>query len=267
MSVGLFTAGLSAQESSRLAMASSTRPNVPGLPAGAGLGAPASADPVGTRPVTVETRGDILMARKMYRDAIDMYRTVSPQNAIITNKIGIAFHQLLQFDQAKKNYDRAIKLNPKYAEAINNLGSIYYSRKSYRRAVNYYKRALRYAPASATMHVNLGSAYLARHQFEKASEAYEEALKLDADVFEHRGHYGTLLQERNFEERAKFHLYLAKTYAKAGANERALIYLRKALEEGIKDAERQKIPEMPEFAGLKADAAFSSLMASAPKPL
>ena len=77
------------------------------------------------------------------------------------------------------------------------------------------------------------------------AEYYEEALKLDPEVFEHHSTFGTLMQERTVEERAMFHLYLAKTYAKSGANERALIYLRKALEEGVKD--RNKIPDMPEF--------------------
>jgi radical SAM superfamily enzyme YgiQ (UPF0313 family) len=54
-------------------------------------------------------------------------------------------------------------------------------------------------------------------------------------------------------------------YAKAGVGERALVYLRKALEEGVKD--REKIPGMPEFAGLKADPLFKQLLADNPKPL
>ena len=62
-----------------------------------------------------------------------------------------------------------------------------------------------------------------------------------------------------------FHLYLAKMYAKSGANDRALMYLRKALEEGIK--ERKKIPEMPEFTSLKTDPKFLQLLAEDPKPL
>ena len=77
-------------------------------------------------------RGDIYMARKMYREAVDTYRQ-GPDNAVLTNKIGIAFHQMLLLKLAKKNYERAIKLDPKYAEAINNLGTIYYSQKTWHR--------------------------------------------------------------------------------------------------------------------------------------
>ena len=53
-------------------------------------------------PLTMETRGDILMARKKYREAVDTYRQATGDPAVISNKIGIAFHQLLDLDSAKK---------------------------------------------------------------------------------------------------------------------------------------------------------------------
>ena len=215
--------------------------------------------------ITPELRGDIYMARKMYLEAIDMYREGPPNSPVLANKIGIAFHQLLQFDLARKNYERAVKLDPKYSEAINNLGTIYYAQKSYRRAIGYYKRALRYTRPTASIYANLGAAYFGRKDYKNATACYEQALKLDPDVFEHHSAFGTLMQERTVDERATFHLYLAKFYAKSGSNERALIYLRKALEEGIKD--REKIPTMPEFTLLKTNPAFLQLLADNPKPL
>ncbi len=205
------------------------------------------------------------MARKMYREAIDMYREGSPDSPILANKIGIAFHQLLILNLAKKNYERAVKLDPNYGEAINNLGTIYYAEKSYRRSIGYYKRAVRCSTPTGSIYANLGAAYFARKNYKLASEYYEQALKLDPEVFEHHGNFGTLMQERTVEERAMFHLYLAKMYAKSGADDRAIIYLRKALEEGVKD--RNKIPDMPEFAALKTHADFKQLIAENPKPL
>jgi tetratricopeptide (TPR) repeat protein len=215
--------------------------------------------------LTTEMRGDIYMARKMYREAIDMYREGSSDSAVLANKTGIAFHQLMQLDLAKKNYERAIKLDPKYPEAINNLGTVYYTRNNYRRAVSYYKRALKYSGPSASIDANLGAAYFSRKDYKHATLWYDRALKLDPDIFEHHSTFGTLLQERTIAERATFHLYLARTYAKSGAKERALIYLRKALEEGIKD--RKKIPDIPEFASLKTDPAFRELLVQNPRPL
>jgi tetratricopeptide (TPR) repeat protein len=227
----------------------------------------ASAPPTASRApfLTTEMRGDIYMARKMYREAIDMYREGPSDSAVLANKTGIAFHQLMQLDLAKKNYERAIKLDRKYPEAINNLGTIYYSRNNYRKAIGYYKKALRYSGPSASIESNLGAAYFSKKDYKRATECYERALQLDPDIFEHHSTFGTLLQERTIGERATFHLYLARTYAKSGAKERALMYLRKALEEGIKD--RKKIPDFPEFASLKTEPAFKELLAENPKPL
>ncbi len=52
-------------------------------------------------PLTPERRGDILMARKMYREAIETYRQAPLDSAVIWNKIGIAYHQMMQLDTAR----------------------------------------------------------------------------------------------------------------------------------------------------------------------
>jgi tetratricopeptide (TPR) repeat protein len=222
-----------------------------------------SASPA-TTPLTKEARGDILMARKMYREAIEMYRQ-SPPSAVISNKIGIAFNELSQLPTAKKYYEEAIKTDRTYAEAINNLGTVYYSEHSYRRAVIYFKRSLKYAGPSGSIYANLGVAYFSRHNYKEAAACYEEAIRLDPDVLERRSQYGTLIQDRAVNDLALYHLYLAKTYAKAGSYDRALTYLRKALEEGVKN--RNKLAEMPEFATLRSTPEFLDLLASDPKPL
>lgn len=212
-----------------------------------------------------EARADIFMARKMYREAVEIYLSIKPPTAIIYNKVGIAYHQSGNLDSAKKYYDRALKLNRNYAEAINNVGTVHYARKSFRRAVSTYKRALKISPDSASVHSNLGTAYFARKDYKRAIEEYEIALKLDPDVFEHRSTQGVLLQERTVEERAKFHYYLAKTYAKAGRIELALQYIRKSLEEGFKD--RRKYLEESEFDSLRKLPEFELLMKLEPRVL
>jgi tetratricopeptide (TPR) repeat protein len=214
--------------------------------------------------ISNELRGDIYMARKMYRDAIDEYRS-QPETPVLANKIGIAFHQMSLLKLAKKNYEEAIKLNPDYSEAINNLGTVYYAEKNYRHAIKLYKHALKVSTPAASIYSNLGAAYFSRKDYKEATEYYEQALKLDPDVFEHHSNFGTLMQEQDISERATYHLYLAKMYAQNGAPDRALLYLRKALEEGVKD--RNKIPSMPEFASLKQNPAFVQLLADNPKPL
>jgi len=220
--------------------------------------------PSSARALTPESRGDILMARKEYREAIEAFLEEPKKTAVIYNKVGIAYHQLQQLDSAKKNYEQAVKLRHDYSEALNNIGTVYYAKKNYRRAISYYNRALR-LNASASIYSNLGTAYFARKQYEQATDAYQRAFSLDPDVFERKSNYGTLLQDRNVEERAKFHYYLAKMYAKAGRNELALQYVRKALEEGFKD--KQKLNDDPEFEALRDTPEFQELLTMEPRVL
>jgi tetratricopeptide (TPR) repeat protein len=212
-----------------------------------------------------EDRGDIFMAEKRYREAAEMYGENSKGSAVMLNKAGIAYHQMLQLNLAERYYRLALRVDPNYAEAVNNLGTIYYAKKSYRRAVNQYKKSLRINAQSASVWSNLGTCYFARKEYERAAEALRQALTLDPEVFETRNTHGVLLQERSVEEHAKFHYYLAQTYAKAGMNDRALQYIRKALEEGYK--EKKKIPEDPAFAAMRDLPAFKELMALEPRVL
>jgi len=214
--------------------------------------------------LTPEMRGDIMMARKMYREALDFYKPGADTSAVLANKAGIAYHQMLDLNNAKRWYQKAVKLNPRYAEAINNLGTVYYAQKSYRRAIDQYKKALR-VNESASVLSNLGTAYFARKQYEDAFLFYQKALALDANVFEHRSTQGSVVQERSVEDRAKFEYFMAKTYAKAGAMDRALQYIRRSLEDGFK--ERDKYLMEPEFAALQENLEFKQIMAAEQKVL
>jgi tetratricopeptide (TPR) repeat protein len=218
--------------------------------------------------ITPELRGDIFMAKKQYREAIEQFKQGPPKDPVLWNKTGIAYHQLLQLDQALKSYQEAVHLKKNYQEAINNIGTIYYARKSYRRSITYYERALKAAPQStrsAAIYNNLGTALFSRKQYKEAADAFQTALSLDPEVFEHTSSYGVMLEERNVQERAKYHYYLAKLYAKNGRNELALLYLRKSLEEGFK--ERKQLQTDPEFASLRDTKEFKDLLALEPRVL
>ncbi len=218
--------------------------------------------------LTPEMRCDIYMARKEYRNAVDCFKAGANTSAIMANKTGIAYHQLgdpADLDNARKFYAQAIKLNPKYAEAINNLGTIYYARKSYRRAITEYRKALQLRPDSAPFLANLATAYFARKQYALASQAQLEALRIDPEIFERRSNQGSAIQDQNVEERAKWHYYVAKTYAQAGVKDRAIQYIRKSLEEGFK--EREKFLKEPAFALLRDDPEFKKLMETEQKVL
>ena len=215
--------------------------------------------------LTPDELGDVYMARKMYREAIEAYGEGSKKNPVLVNKTGIAYHQLGQLDKAKKYYEQAIKLNPKYSEAHNNLGTVYYATKSLRRAVSAYKKALRISPNSPSYHMNLGMAYFQRKMEKEAMAEYRIALQLDPDVFEKRGTFGVVLEERSVEEKAKYHYAMAKLYAQGNRTDLAIQYLRKALEEGFKD--KKKLEKDPEFQAMRRSPEFKELLALEPRVL
>ena len=242
-----------------------TAPSLDGLVAESRTGQPSAVPPKTPDLVTPEMRGDIFMAEKKYEQAVDAYKEGSHDSAILLNKTGIAYHQMLKLDVAEKYYRLSVKANPHYAEAINNLGTIYFSHHSYRRAVNEYKRALRINPKSASIWSNLGSGYFERKDYEHAGEAWQKALAIDPLVFENRSTQGVLIQQQTVEERAKYHMFLARTYAMAGMDDHALIYIRKALEEGFK--EKKKLADDPAFAHMKELPEFKQLLAMEPRVL
>lgn len=201
-----------------------------------------------------ETRADILMARKLYPEALEVYQKLSaaePKNAALLNKIGIAHYQQSQLDLAKRYYDRALKFDRNFASAISNVGTVYYDRKSYRKAIQFYKRALALQPQMSGVHSNLGYAYFAQKKYEEALAAFQRALELDPEIFEHRSRFGSLLQHRSVHDRALFYFFMAKTYASRGNAEQCASYLKKARAEGYKDF--AKVEKDPVFAPVLKD--------------
>lgn len=212
----------------------------------------------------LEVRADALRSQKAYADALDYYRAAihkKPTSAL-HNKAGIAQLQMLRYDDARKSFQRAVKLDNKNAEAHNNLGVIHYISQSYRKAVKEYKKAIALRPDSASFHSNLGTAEFSRKQYDKASVAYLKALEIDPDVFERRSNAGVQMQMASPADRASYHYTIAKMFATRGDADRCLLYLRKAMEEGYPEIHRVYKEEA--FTGVRQDPRFIALMEQKP---
>jgi tetratricopeptide (TPR) repeat protein len=221
--------------------------------------------PANASAAELESRGDDLRDAKFYLDALDYYRAAmlkGGETAVLHNKSGIAHLQLMRYDAAKREFKRAIKMDPHYAEAHNNLGVIAYIDKNFGKAVKYYREAIKLNGASASFHSNLGSAHFARKDYEKAMAEYAHALELDPEIFERRSRGGVSLQMISGEDRARYDYTLARMYARSGNLDRSLIYLRKAMEEGYQGI--NQVYKDSEFAQVRKDPRFAALMASRP---
>jgi tetratricopeptide (TPR) repeat protein len=214
-------------------------------------------------PQDLEERGDQLRGEKAFLDALDYYQAAAkklpkgPTAAMVLNKIGITQFQMQRFDESKKSYEKAIKNDKTCANAYNNLGVVYYRNKRYGRAIKFYRKAIDVQPDNASYHNNVAAAYFADKQLEKAIPEYQKALELDPDIFERRSTNGIVAQISP-EDRAHYSYVLAKMYAQTGQFDRALLYLRRAIEEGYKDVNNAL--QDVEFAQLRKDPRFSDLM-------
>jgi tetratricopeptide (TPR) repeat protein len=212
----------------------------------------------------LEDRADELRGAKAYADALDYYRAALARanEARILNKMGMTELMMMRYDEAERDFQRAIRQDKTYPDAYNNLGVIKYIKRSYRSAIKNYSKALQLREDSASYHSNIGTAYFARKDLNKAMEHYQRALDLDPDVFDRRSKTGISAHMASDRDRAHYDYVIAKMFAIKGDSEHALLYLRKALEDGyagIDDVYREN-----EFAAVRKNPKFAELMLSRP---
>jgi Tfp pilus assembly protein PilF len=158
---------------------------------------------------------------------------------------------------AARCYQAALKLDPKNSIVINNLGTIYVSLKEYSKAEKAYRKALRLDPKSALVQKNLGTVLLAEHKYQKGWQSYQEALALDPNIFD-RNSAVRVENPASLQERGAMNYYMAKGCVRAGQTDRAIQYLRMALNEGFTNP--KKLASDGEFAALRDVPEFQQLL-------
>lgn len=220
---------------------------------------PAQAAPTAPNPnATPEQLADSLMAHQRYQAAIEQYKK-APRSADVLNKMGVAYQLLFNLDDAARCYEQSLKIDPKNSIAINNLGTVYVTQKQYSKAEKAYRKALKLEPKSALVHKNLGTALLAQHKYERGWKEYQNALADDPDVFKNN----TAVRVENpasVQDRGAMNFYMAKGCVRAGQAERAIEYLRMAINEGFTTP--KKIAADQEFAGLRGIPAYEEMLAT-----
>ena len=209
-------------------------------------------------PPTPEELGDTLMARHRYQAAIQAYKQAPRNSADVWNKMGIANQLMLNWQEASRCYRIALKLDPHNAKILNNLGTVYDSQKQYGDAQKMYRKALKIEPQSAIVHKNLGTALLAQRKYKKGWEMYQAALALDPHIFDSNS--GPSVENpTSVEQRGAMNYYMARSCVRAGLPDRAIEYLRMALNEGFTNP--KKIVADSDFAILRGIPAFEELLA------
>jgi tetratricopeptide (TPR) repeat protein len=211
--------------------------------------------PVDQLPAT--GKADILMARGEYAAAIAAYQQSDLKSAIVWNNIGMAYHHLFALEEARKAYQQSLALNSRFAPAANNLAAVYYGQHEFGVAEHWYKKALKHTSESAVIYCNLGTAYFAENKMKKGMKMYQKAFSIDPDVFS-PNRAAMVEGGGSREQRVAINYYIAQTFASAGKQEQALLYLRKAMDEGFRD--RKRLDEDKDFAVLRTTPEFQKLL-------
>jgi Flp pilus assembly protein TadD len=202
--------------------------------------------------------GDALMLHQRYQAAIEAYRRAPQDSPEAWNKMGVAYQLLRNVNEASRCYHHALKLNPKNGTYYNNIGSIQMEHQEYSQAVKSFKKAVKLGPKNALFEKNLGTGLLAQKKYEDGWRAYERAVALDPHIFDHGADSVRVQNPASAQDRGAMNYYMAKGCVKAGMNEKAINYLRMALNEGF--ANPKKVLADPEFAPLHDLPAFRQMM-------
>lgn len=109
-------------------------------------------------------RGDCRAAVGRYSEAIAVW----PDNAVYYVNRAAAYTKLNQLDEAIRDCERGIDIDPNYSKAYSRLGTCYFTQKSYTEAIDAYKKALELEPNNQMYIDNLRAAEKKR---EKAGSA------------------------------------------------------------------------------------------------
>jgi tetratricopeptide (TPR) repeat protein len=132
--------------------------------------------------------GSSYLALKKYALAEKAYRDAKAINddACAACGLGMTYHGLGRDDDAEKEYQRAIRLDPNDACPYAQSGNMYYEQGRYQEAIAAFKRAATLWPSYGS-YMYLGHSYIYARDFEAAVDAYKKAIQIDPK--NERAHY------------------------------------------------------------------------------
>ncbi|NTU58114.1 MAG: tetratricopeptide repeat protein [Chlorobiaceae bacterium] len=143
-------------------------------------------------------RGVALQVLVRLEEAISSYDKaigVKPDHAEAWSNRGLALHGLKRFDDALASYGKAIAINQEYAEAYYNLGFTLQELTRPEEAISCYDKATTIKPDYAEAWSNRGLALQELKRFEAALASYDKALEIRHEYAEAWYNRGNVLKE------------------------------------------------------------------------
>lgn len=107
-----------------------------------------------------------------------------PDKAFERLQQGLTYVNQKQYENALKEFTRAIEIHPQYATAYANRGLVYMQQKKYNKALDDLNKAVKLDPDNKMIHYNLTAYYSQQKQLDRALDSLDMALKLGFDDYD-----------------------------------------------------------------------------------
>ena len=134
---------------------------------------------------------------------------------------GIAYHRAGEHQKAIEEYNKAIELDPEFVKAYATRGVAYYHLGKHQRTIEDCTKAIELDPEFGRAYAIRGTGCYKLGEHQLAIKDYEKAIELNP-------------------ERARSYYNLACCYSLQGDKDKAIEYLRQAIEKGYNNFERMK---------------------------
>ena len=141
-----------------------------------------------------------------------------PESKIAHFNFGLILDEEGKVEQAKAEYEHAIRIDPNYFDVRTNLGIIFASQGNLDRARNEFEHEIRINPNHIEARYNLGNVFLAQGDLAKATAEYEYAIGIQPGR-----------TKSNLEAYINSHINLGVVLTQQGRPDKAMAYYEKAL--------------------------------------
>ncbi len=100
----------------------------------------------------------------------------SPDRVDLLFRLGNLYYDMTKMDDAVKNFERAVELDPQFVGALVNLGGAYDELGRLDDALEVYNKALAIEPDEDRTLCNIGGVYFRKRQYRAAIDHFEKAL-------------------------------------------------------------------------------------------
>src|ERR1019366_1141855 len=129
--------------------------------------------------------GNVLFGTGKYEQAVKQYERaleIDPNSDYTLGQLADAYQKLGNPGAAEAAYKKAIALRPNYWAVYSGLGAVYSGQARYAAAVEMFKEVTQLAPGNHSGYSNLGGIYLLQGQYEDAISQLQRSIELRPNV-------------------------------------------------------------------------------------